>query len=78
MELVLRLHSIYVSSNGNWEIKILTRSDQIFILDKEKRTKLVYAYGKGDIVKAISQKHRTPRSDLPTYSMEDVGKHASR
>lgn len=60
------------------KLKFQPQSDQVFILDKEKRTQLVYAYGKGDNVKAIAQKHRTPRSDLPTYSMEDVGKHASR
>lgn len=60
----------------HWGISI--QSDKISILDKEKRMQLVYAYGKSENASAIAQKHRTPRSDLPTYSMEEVGKHASR
>lgn len=38
----------------------------------------MYAYGTGENASALSQKHRTPRTDLPTYSMEEVGKHTSR
>lgn len=69
---------IYVSSQDK------NKSDYNFIvwifwiLDKQKNLQLVYAYGSTENTIALAQKHRTPRTDLPTYSMEEVGKHASR
>lgn len=71
-------------NNSRWKIRVLIEIfgllgyEIIILLDKQKRVQSVYAYGTGENKSALPQKHRTPRNDLPTYSMEEVGKHASR
>lgn len=47
------------------------------IVDKQKEAKLVHAeQTEGAVV--LPQNHKLVRKDLPTYSMDDVGKHATR
>lgn len=47
------------------------------IVDKQKEAKIVHAKQTEDAI-ALPQNHKLVRNDLPTYSMDDVGKHATR